>query len=115
VGRGAHRRHPDNVYAKTFQIIDLADDAADVTQSVSIGVLEAGWVDLVNDTFLPPEFLSTVCHGAEVVGIRGMCGYVECRFIGVEPRYRVDSGRPGVYFRRPEKSQSAVEQPSYEM
>ncbi len=63
VGTGAHRRHPDDVYAKIFQIIDLADDAADVSQSVPIGILEAGWVDLVNDTFLPPELLSTVCHG----------------------------------------------------
>ena len=54
VGRLVDGRQPDDVDAEILQIVELADDPAQVADAVAVAVAKAARVDLVNDAFFPP-------------------------------------------------------------
>ena len=49
---------PDDVHAQVLQVIQLADDAGKIADSVSVGITEALWVNLIRYLVMPPFF----CH-----------------------------------------------------
>ena len=58
-----HRRDPDDVDTKVFQVVDLAQDPGDVSESISVGVLEGRGVNLVANGVLPPRLCRGARHG----------------------------------------------------
>ena len=53
-GRGIDRTEPDDVHAQLLQIVQLADDAAEVADAVSVGVAEALGINLIGHLAVPP-------------------------------------------------------------
>jgi hypothetical protein len=59
--RGVARHYlPDNVDSEIFDVIEFADYTGDITQAVTIGVFEAGGIDLVDYAVFPPD---PICDG----------------------------------------------------
>ncbi len=52
--RGEERRQPDAVDAETGDIRELAGDAGEITDAVTVGIEEAARIDLVDDRAAPP-------------------------------------------------------------
>ena len=68
LGTSADRRQPDGVDAQFLQVVEPVDEAGDVPDAVSVRVLETPWVYLIDDSALPPFFLSCVhCRTSFVV------------------------------------------------
>jgi hypothetical protein len=55
-----NRCQPDGVDAEFLQVIETARDPVQIADSVTIGVLEAPRVDLVDDRVFPPPLGSTL-------------------------------------------------------
>ena len=55
LGRGVDRREPDDVHAEPGEVVDPADDPAQVADAVAVGVGEAAGVDLVDHRGTPPR------------------------------------------------------------
>ena len=55
--RAVDRGEPDNIDAELLEIIELADDAGEITDAVSVGIIEALRVDLIGCFCVPPFFL----------------------------------------------------------
>ena len=55
VGRLEDRTHPDHVDAELLQVVELARDAAEVADAVTVAVLEAARRTRVDDGVLPPR------------------------------------------------------------
>ena len=64
-------REPDDVDAELLEVVEAAGDAGDVADAVSVGVLEAAGVDLVDDSFLPPALGVAVGGGLGGLGVDG--------------------------------------------
>jgi hypothetical protein len=47
-------RYPDHVYSEVVDVIELRYDSWDIADPVVVGVLERGWIDLVDDGLFPP-------------------------------------------------------------
>ena len=60
--RAVDRGQPDHVHAETVQVVDVADDAAQVADAVAVGVGEAAGIDLVDDP-APPVLGTTTGQG----------------------------------------------------
>ena len=56
VGRLEDRADPDHVDAKLFQVVEPAGDPGKVADTVTVAVLEAARINLVDDRFFPPRF-----------------------------------------------------------
>ena len=54
LGRSANRTQPNAVNAQLLQIIQMRDDALQVTHTAAGGILKAFGVDLIEDSRLPP-------------------------------------------------------------
>ncbi|MNW59382.1 hypothetical protein D3C74_372950 [compost metagenome] len=54
-GRLIDGTHPNHVDPKVLQIIQLGQNAAQISHSVPVRILEADRIDLVHDAFLPPS------------------------------------------------------------
>lgn len=52
--RAVMRVQPDGIHPELFQVIELADDPRDITETISVRVVKRGRVDLVDEGFLPP-------------------------------------------------------------
>ena len=57
LGRSAHRRQPDGVNAKLLKIVQSFYNSLDVADPVSVTVLKASGINLVNHRILPPFFI----------------------------------------------------------
>src|SRR5215510_2681956 len=53
-GRGINRRDPHCVDAQRLQIVEPCADAVQVADAVAVAVLERAWIDLIDDSVLPP-------------------------------------------------------------
>ena len=53
-GRGIDRRKPDEPDPQIGQVVELRDDAGDVTDPVAVAVAETARIDLVAGGALPP-------------------------------------------------------------
>ena len=51
-------RHPYDVNAQLLEVVKLRGDTLNVAPAITVGIKERGWIDLVDDGFLPPRF----CH-----------------------------------------------------
>ena len=60
VGRPVNGAHPDHIDAQLLQIIQLADDALQIADTVTVAVAERAGIHLVNDTFLPPSLVHSM-------------------------------------------------------
>ena len=60
VGRLEDRTHPDHVDAELLQVVELARDAAEVADAVTVAVLEAARINLVDDGVLPPALVGGI-------------------------------------------------------
>jgi hypothetical protein len=56
IGEWAHvyRAEPDDIGAEVLDVVELAEDAREVTDAVAVGVKEGDGIDLVHDGGLPP-------------------------------------------------------------
>jgi hypothetical protein len=54
LGAVEHGTDPYDINADGANVVKLGDDAVQITNAIAIGVLEAGRVDLVDNTILPP-------------------------------------------------------------
>ena len=61
VGRLVDRRQPDHVDAQVLEIIELADNPAQVADAVAVAVAKAAGIDLIDDAFFPPGLLHNGC------------------------------------------------------
>src|SRR5260370_9993395 len=52
--RGADRRKPDGIYTQPGEIIKLGYDTRQITDTVTIAVLEASRLNLLDNSLLPP-------------------------------------------------------------
>ena len=57
VRRLVNRRKPDHVHTELLKIIHFFNDAPEIANAVSVAVLKASGIDLINHGFLPPEAL----------------------------------------------------------
>ena len=55
--RRKDRGDPDGVDAKLFQVIEPADDAFQVADPIAVAILKRSWIDLINNSFLPPQVI----------------------------------------------------------
>lgn len=63
--RDENRVQPHHIHAQIPDVVQLRDDAAQVADSVAVGVLEGRGVGLVDGGFFPPFFRrGTEVHGA---------------------------------------------------
>ena len=49
------RRYPDCVNAQPLKIIQAANNTNEITYTVIVGILERSWIDLINNSLLPPQ------------------------------------------------------------
>ncbi len=61
LGGGVHGGEPDGVDAEVLQVVEPLGDAVEVADAVTVGVLEAAGVDLVDDGVLPPGVAAAGC------------------------------------------------------
>ncbi len=54
IGGAVHRGEPDNVDAQLLDVVQLAGDAGQIADAVSVGIAEAAGVNLVDDALFPP-------------------------------------------------------------
>ena len=54
-GRRVNRRDPDGTNAEPLEIVEPLDYALQVTDAITIAVLERSRIYLVNNAFLPPQ------------------------------------------------------------
>ncbi len=59
--RWVEGRDPEGIDAEPAQVVKSFGDAAQVAGAVAVAVLEASWVDLINDAALPPRKRVSVC------------------------------------------------------
>lgn len=52
--RRVHGRDPDRVDAKIFEVTKSALDSLEIAFTIPVGVLEAAWIDLVDNGVFPP-------------------------------------------------------------
>lgn len=52
--RRKDRRDPDRVHAEPFEIVELALNAAEITDAVAVAVFEGARINLINNPALPP-------------------------------------------------------------
>ncbi len=57
VRAAVHRRQPHDVHTQALEVVEAPQDAAEVADAVTVGVLEAARPDLVDDGALPPSRL----------------------------------------------------------
>ena len=57
VGGAVYRGEPDGVGPQVTDVVQTADDAGNVPDTVAVGILEAPGIDLIDDRVFPP------CHG----------------------------------------------------
>jgi hypothetical protein len=77
--RAVHGRQPQHVHAEVREVVELGEDAAEVTHAVAVGVREAARVHLVHHRPRPPLRRGSVhTHGAR----RARCGHVNRRSPG---------------------------------
>ena len=89
VGRHGHRTEPDPVHPQPLQVVEVVDDATQVTGAVAVGVGEGAGVDLIEDTGPPPRPPLRGGPGAVVLG------HVRTRRRGAKDSCPGgDSGRP---------------------
>jgi hypothetical protein len=64
VRRGEGRRQPERVDAELAEVIEVLDDAAEVTDAVTVAVRERPAVDVIEDGLAPPPLvvLGTAAH-----------------------------------------------------
>ncbi len=55
--RRIHGRNPDRINPESLQVVELLRDAVQVADAVTVGVLEAAGIDLVNHRMLPPGLI----------------------------------------------------------
>ena len=55
-----HRRNPQHIYAKFFQIIKFLYDSSDISNAISIAVIKTFRIYLIYDAFFPPFFLHAI-------------------------------------------------------
>ena len=70
--RFEERRYPDGVHAKIRDVAHAADDTLEIAHPVAVRILEAAWIDLVDDRAPPPVGVDD-CGGC-LKGIVGMHG-----------------------------------------
>ncbi len=71
IRRRIHRRQPHHVHPQGLQVVEPGGDAGDVAHAVTVAVLEAARVDLVDNAVLPPG-CSGGGHGG--AGLVWQCG-----------------------------------------
>ncbi len=52
--RWVERAQPDGIHPQASEMVDLLDDAGDVTETVAVGVPERAGIHLVDDGIAPP-------------------------------------------------------------
>ena len=57
VGGAVDGAHPDDVDAQFLQIVQLADDTAQIADAIAVAVTEGAGVNLIDNTFFPPSLL----------------------------------------------------------
>jgi len=67
LGTVVHWGEPYNVNSETVDVVDFGDDAGDVAESVTVGVVVGSGVDLVDDAVFPPG-AGWDCHFAGIWG-----------------------------------------------
>ena len=65
------RAKPDHIHAQLLQVVQLGGDAWQVADAVAIGVFEGAWIDLVDDSFLPPLWFVAVDELGSLAGSGG--------------------------------------------
>lgn len=58
VGRDENGRNPNDINAESLELVQLVDDAVDVSVTVVVGVFERLGIDLVDDGLLPEGLIS---------------------------------------------------------
>ena len=53
-GRVEEGIEPDGIHSKAFHVVELADDALQVADAVTVGVAKSLWIDLVKHRILRP-------------------------------------------------------------
>src|SRR5262245_18884210 len=53
--RRIDRRNPDGVHAEPLQIVEFAPNAHEITNAIAVAIHKRAWVDLIDDTALPPS------------------------------------------------------------
>ena len=53
-GRAVDRRQPYNIHAEIFEIIELFNDAWNISDPVAVGIIETFGINLVCDFIVPP-------------------------------------------------------------
>ena len=61
LGAVEHGRYPNGIDSEVLEVINLAYDAGDISQPVSVGVLEGGRVNLIANCIFPPRSGGFVC------------------------------------------------------
>jgi len=49
--------YPYDIDSKIFDVVKLGVDARKISKTISIGIFEGSWVDLIYRSFLPPGSL----------------------------------------------------------
>ncbi|MNC62742.1 hypothetical protein D3C75_1127960 [compost metagenome] len=53
IWRLVDRGQPDDIHSQLLQIIEAGDNPPQISDSVSVAVLEAAWINLINYGFFP--------------------------------------------------------------
>ena len=61
--------HPNHGDTKTFEIVQLFDDAAEIAEPITVSVVKTLGVNLVKDTFFPPGFFFGAMYVSYALGI----------------------------------------------
>ena len=64
-------RHPYDINAQLLEVVKLRGDALDVAPAVAVGIKKRGWIDLVDDGFLPPRFSHLWCAQRRCAFLQG--------------------------------------------
>src|SRR5260370_3283043 len=88
-GRRVHRADPDRVDGQVAKIIQLRGNSVDVANAVTIRILEAARIDLVNDSVLPPGILRLLMSMSRLRTLRRslLCSARACREANAERTY----------------------------
>src|SRR5215467_3925831 len=57
--RWVERRDPEGIYAQPGEVVELRENPLQITNAITVAVLEAPRVNLVDDSTLPPQQLIT--------------------------------------------------------
>ena len=64
------RRKPDRIHTQIMQIIQFIDHSFKITHAIAVPVGKRAWVDLIENSALPPFMFSHLIHSATEILIK---------------------------------------------